>query len=54
LPVVGAKTGYTNLAGKCIVALFKDKDKEHMVVVLNSPNHFKTAEKVYRWAQKPL
>lgn len=54
LPLVGAKTGFTNLAGRCIVALFKDKDKEHMVVVLNSPNHFKAAEKVYRWAQKPM
>lgn len=54
LPLVGAKTGFTNLAGRCIVALFKDKEKEHMVVVLNSPNHFKAAERVYRWAKKPL
>ncbi|MBI5247873.1 MAG: D-alanyl-D-alanine carboxypeptidase [Desulfomonile tiedjei] len=54
LPLVGAKTGYTNLAGKCIVALFKHNEKEHMVVVLNSPNHFKAAEKVYRWAHKPM
>ncbi len=54
LPVIGAKTGYTNQAGRCIVVLFKDKDKEHMVVVLNTPHHFKAAEKVYRWANKPL
>lgn len=49
--LVGAKTGFTNLAGKCIVALFNDekKAKEYMVVVLNSPAHFRTAEKVYRW-----
>ncbi|MFH1113923.1 MAG: serine hydrolase [Pseudomonadota bacterium] len=52
LPVAGAKTGYTNLAGRCIVALFKDRDKEHMVVVLNTPRHFKAAENIYRWACK--
>jgi D-alanyl-D-alanine carboxypeptidase len=49
LPIVGAKTGFTNLAGRCIVALFKKQDKEHMVVILNSPKHFRAAEKVYRW-----
>jgi D-alanyl-D-alanine carboxypeptidase len=52
LPVAGAKTGYTNLAGRCIVALFKDQDKEHMVVVLNTRRHFNAAEKIYRWASK--
>jgi D-alanyl-D-alanine carboxypeptidase len=50
LPVAGAKTGFTNAAGRCIVALFKDQKKEHVVVVLNSPQHFKAAEKIYRWA----
>ena len=54
LPVAGAKTGYTNLAGRCIVALFKDDDREHVVVVLNTAKHFKAAEKIYRWASKPL
>jgi D-alanyl-D-alanine carboxypeptidase len=54
LPVAGAKTGFTNMAGRCIVALFKDQDKEHMVVVLNSPKHFKAAEKIYRWASHKL
>jgi len=52
LPVAGAKTGFTNMAGKCIVALFKDDKKEHMVVVLNTEHHFKAAEKIYRWACK--
>ncbi|MCA1962003.1 MAG: serine hydrolase [Desulfomonile sp.] len=54
--LVGAKTGFTNLAGKCIVALFNDekKAKEYVVVVLNSPTHFKTAEKVYRWVSGTL
>ncbi len=52
LPVLGAKTGYTNLAGRCIVALFKNRGKEHMVVVLNTRRHFKAAEKIYRWACK--
>jgi D-alanyl-D-alanine carboxypeptidase len=50
LPVAGAKTGFTNAAGRCIVALFKDDKKEHVIVVLNSPQHFKAAEKIYRWA----
>jgi len=50
LPVAGAKTGFTNAAGRCIVALFKDEKKEHVVVVLNTPQHFKAAEKIYRWA----
>jgi D-alanyl-D-alanine carboxypeptidase len=50
LPVAGAKTGFTNAAGRCIVALFKDEKKEHVIVVLNSPKHFKEAEKIYRWA----
>jgi D-alanyl-D-alanine carboxypeptidase len=52
LPVAGAKTGYTNQAGRCIVALFKDdkKAKNYMVVVLNTPRHFKAAEKIYQWA----
>ncbi len=52
LPVAGAKTGFTNMAGKCIVAFFKDNKKEHVVVVLNTPHHFKAAEKIYRWASK--
>ncbi len=52
LPVAGAKTGFTNMAGKCIVAFFKDNQKEHVVVVLNTPHHFKAAEKIYRWACK--
>jgi len=54
LPVAGAKTGYTNMAGKCIVALFKNQGKEHMVVVLNTAKHFKAAEKIYRWASQTL
>lgn len=52
LPVAGAKTGYTNLAGRCIVAKFKDDDKDYLVVVLNTPRHFKAAESIYRWAVK--
>ncbi len=50
LPVAGAKTGYTNAAGRCIVALFKDQNKERVIVVLNTPHHFQAAEKIYRWA----
>jgi D-alanyl-D-alanine carboxypeptidase len=54
LPVAGAKTGFTNMAGRCIVALFKEHGHEHMVVVLNSQKHFKAAEKIYRWASQKL
>ncbi len=54
LPLAGAKTGFTNLAGRCIVALFKDHHKETVVVVLNSPRHFKAAENLYRWISKGL
>jgi D-alanyl-D-alanine carboxypeptidase len=54
LPLAGAKTGYTDLAGKCIVAMFKDEEKarDYMVVVLNTANHFIAAEKIFRWASK--
>lgn len=52
LPIAGAKTGYTDAAGKCIVALFKDQKKEHLVVLLNTPRHFNAAERIYRWASK--
>jgi D-alanyl-D-alanine carboxypeptidase len=54
LPVAGAKTGYTGMAGKCIVALFKDQKSDYIVVVLNTAHHFKAAEKIYRWACKAL
>jgi len=52
LPIEGAKTGFTNKAGKCIVALFKKENREHMVVVLNTQKHFNAAEKIYRWASE--
>jgi D-alanyl-D-alanine carboxypeptidase len=52
LPVAGAKTGYTNMAGRCIVALFKDRKSDYTVVVLNTNRHFKAAEKIYHWACK--
>ncbi len=52
LPIAGAKTGYTNMAGRCIVALFKDRKSDYTVVVLNTKRHFKAAEKIYRWACK--
>ena len=50
LPVVGAKTGFTNMAGRCIVAHFKDDARDQLVVVLNTRRHFKAAENIYRWA----
>ncbi len=52
LPVAGAKTGYTDTAGKCIVALFKDDKQDYTVVVLNTRRHFRAAERIYRWASK--
>jgi D-alanyl-D-alanine carboxypeptidase len=52
LPIIGAKTGFTYRAGRCIVALFKDHKAERMVVVLNTPHHFRAAEKLYRWTSR--
>lgn len=52
LPVAGAKTGYTNLAGRCIVAHFKDEKRDYTVVVLNTKRHFREAEKIFKWACK--
>jgi D-alanyl-D-alanine carboxypeptidase len=54
LPIAGAKTGYTDKAGRCIVALFKDAKAEHMVIVLNTPKHFKAAERLYHWAKQQM
>ena len=50
LPVSGAKTGYTDAAGRCIVARFQNATANYMVVVLNTSHHFSAAEKIYRWA----
>lgn len=50
LPVSGAKTGYTDAAGRCIVARFQNETVNYMVVVLNTSHHFSAAEKIYRWA----
>jgi len=52
LPLAGAKTGFTNMAGKCIVAQFTNEKSDYLVVVLNTPHHFKAAEKIYRWVCK--
>jgi D-alanyl-D-alanine carboxypeptidase len=52
LPVAGAKTGYTNLAGRCIVAQFKDDERDYTVVVLNTKRHFREAEKLFKWICK--
>ena len=52
LPLAGAKTGYTNMAGRCIVARFKNEKRDYLVVVLNTAHHFKAAEKIYRWVCK--
>jgi len=52
LPLAGAKTGFTNMAGKCIVAQFKNEKSDYVVVVLNTPHHFKAAERIYRWVCK--
>jgi len=52
LPVSGAKTGYTDVAGRCIVARFQDAKTNYMVVVLNTPQHFRAAERIFRWASR--
>lgn len=38
--IVGVKTGYTKLAGACLVARAKNNDKDFIIVMLNSKNRW--------------
>ena len=40
LPIFGIKTGTTDLAGQCLVTLFRKNKREILIVVLNSQDRF--------------
>ena len=44
----GIKTGYTGQAGKCLVTSVKYKDRNLIIVVLNSPNRWEDTETLYQ------
>jgi serine-type D-Ala-D-Ala carboxypeptidase (penicillin-binding protein 5/6) len=44
--VKGVKTGYTPEAGKCLVALAERKGTDVLLVLLNSPKRWETADKM--------
>ncbi|MFH1115758.1 MAG: serine hydrolase [Pseudomonadota bacterium] len=52
LPVVGGKTGYTNLAGHCLASAFTPAGRVLLIVVLGSPDQFRDTRLVYRNALK--
>jgi D-alanyl-D-alanine carboxypeptidase (penicillin-binding protein 5/6) len=51
LKVKGIKTGYTDNAGECVVALANGKkvNQQVLVVILNSPDRFQEAKIVIDW-----
>ncbi len=48
----GVKTGTTAKAGKCLVASAKYADRELIVVLLNSPNRFGDAQRLFEYGFK--
>jgi serine-type D-Ala-D-Ala carboxypeptidase (penicillin-binding protein 5/6) len=48
----GVKTGYTGLAGKCLVTSVKIKEKDVVIVVLNSPDRWKETKKINDYVEK--
>ncbi len=44
----GVKTGYTGLAGKCLVSSFEKDGNEIVIVLLNSNLRFEETEKLYK------
>ncbi|WP_426349412.1 D-alanyl-D-alanine carboxypeptidase family protein [Alloiococcus sp. CFN-8] len=44
----GVKTGYTGLAGKCLVSSFEKDDNEIIIVLLNSNQRFEETERLYK------
>ena len=47
----GVKTGYTGLAGKCLVSSFKIGEKEIIVVTLNCPQRWGESKKLYEYVK---
>jgi D-alanyl-D-alanine carboxypeptidase len=52
LPILGAKTGYTSRAGRCLATEFTPGDKKLLIVVLGSRNHFRDTRLLYKAALK--
>ena len=50
--LVGAKTGFTPLAGYSLLALSLDPERRHTVVsvVLNDPERWSSIKKMFAWA----
>ncbi len=44
----GVKTGYTGLAGKCLVSSFEKDGNEIIIVLLNSNQRFEETERLYK------
>ena len=44
---IGLKTGYTEAAGRCLVAVVKRGERSYGVVLLDSPNPALQAEKLF-------
>lgn len=44
----GVKTGYTGLAGKCLVSSVNNNGKDIIIVVLNCPDRWNVTDKIYK------
>jgi D-alanyl-D-alanine carboxypeptidase (penicillin-binding protein 5/6) len=48
--MIGVKTGWTELAGECLVSLVDRNGLQTLIVVLNSADRFGETEKIISWA----
>jgi len=46
---VGLKTGFTDAAGQCLLAVAEQNEKELISVVLASPDRFTETKELMRW-----
>jgi D-alanyl-D-alanine carboxypeptidase (penicillin-binding protein 5/6) len=47
--ITGVKTGTTDLAGKCLVASMADRGQTWIAVVLNAPDRYEDAARLFRF-----
>lgn len=45
--ILGIKTGYTSKAGPCLISRAKDKDKDLLLVILNSSNRWEITKSTF-------
>ncbi|MDY3829092.1 MAG: D-alanyl-D-alanine carboxypeptidase family protein [Clostridium sp.] len=50
----GVKTGYTGLAGKCLVSSVRYKDSDIIIVVLNCYNRWEETEKIFNFVKEEV